>query len=120
MKLKVGIDIIEIDRFKFFLEDEERLKKHFTTNEILYFNKFSEKLSHISGCFCAKEAFAKALKVGFGKQLSPIDIEVLHDKNGAVYINSTLPKIKNLLNGQKVEINISHSKTASTAICLIF
>lgn len=118
--MKVGIDIIEIERFKFFLEDEKRLNKNFTQNEIAYFNKFSEKLSHISGCFCAKEAFAKALKLGFGKRLSPIDIEVLHDKNGAVYINTATPKIKELLDGQNVEINISHSKTTSTAICIIF
>lgn len=120
MKLKVGIDIVEIDRFKFFEEDEQRLKKHFTQNEIMYFNKFTEKLSHISGCFCAKEAFVKALKLGFGTHLSPIDIEVLHDERGAVYINSSLPKVKNLLDGKKVEISISHSKTTSTAICIIF
>lgn len=118
--MKVGIDIIEIDRFKFFEEDQERLKKHFTQNEIDYFNKFTEKLSHISGCFCAKEAFAKALKLGFGEKLSPIDIEVLHDDNGAVYINKNLSKVNKLLNGQNVEINISHSKTTSTAICIIF
>lgn len=118
--MKVGIDIVDFERFEFFLEDEERLKKHFTKNEISYFNNFNEKLSHISGCFCAKEAFAKALKIGFGKQLSPIDIEVLHDKNGAVYINTNNLKIKNLLGEEKVEINISHSKTTSTAICIIF
>ena len=118
--MKVGIDLVDFERFKFFLEDENRLKKHFTKNEISYFNNFSEKLSHISGCFCAKEAFAKALKLGFGQHLSPIDIEVLHDNNGAVYINTDNLKIKNLLNGKNVEINISHSKTTSTAVCVIF
>ena len=118
--MNVGIDIIEIDRFKFFEDDQARLAKHFTETEIAYFNKFTEKLSHISGCFCAKEAFVKALKIGFGKDLTPIDIEVLHDERGAVYINTDLPKIKKLLGTRKVDINISHSKTSSTAICIIY
>ena len=52
-----------------------------------YFNKFQFKTSHIAGTFCAKEAFVKALKTGFTKDISLLDVEVLHYENGVPYIN---------------------------------
>lgn len=118
--MKVGIDTIELERFKDISKDELKLKKVFTKNEIEYFNQFSEKLSHISGFFCAKEAFVKALGTGFYKNCTPIDIEILHDENGKPFINVLSKEILDSLNNSKIEISISHSKTIATAICIIY
>lgn len=119
--MKVGIDILENSRLEKMLNNSKSLLKVFTPSEISYFNKFSEKLTHITGNFCAKEAFVKALKTGFSGGLTPIDVEVLHTENGLPYINVDNPKIKALLQeNEKIEISISHSLTTSTAICIIY
>ena len=119
--MKVGIDILENERFNDILDNNAKLSKIFTTKEIDYFNTFTHKLSHITGNFCAKEAFVKALGTGFSNGLTPIDIEILHDKNKVPYVNLNNLKIKSLLGEiDKVEISISHSVTISTAICIIY
>ena len=118
--MKVGIDVIELERLKEISENKTKLSKIFTVNEIEYFNKFSEKLSHIAGFFCAKEAFVKAFGTGFGENVSPLDIEILHEDSGKPFVNLLSAKLLNSLNQNKIEISISHSKTIATAICIIF
>lgn len=110
--MAVGIDILEIERVK-NLKD---LEKIFTQNEIEYINKFANKEERICGLFCAKEAIFKSLNL---TQLKHLEIEVLHNKNGAPYTSlsgSTLEHFKN--NFEKIEISISHSKNYATAIAI--
>ncbi len=116
--MKVGIDIEKIKRFEIML-DKNKLEKIFTPKEIEYFNKFQYKLDHIAGGFCAKEAVSKALKVGFYTKINPIDIEILHDENGAPFVNKENEKLAKLLCGRDAEISISHSDDIATAICII-
>ena len=72
----------------------------------------------LSGAFCAKEAVSKALKVGFYKSLSPLDIEILHGELGEAYIVKN-EKISKLLNDKEIDISISHTKNQAIAICVI-
>ena len=116
--MKVGIDIEMIDRFKVML-DEKKQKKIFTEREIAYFSKFEHKLDHIAGGFCAKEAVSKALKVGLYTKLNPIDIEILHDENGAPFVNVENDKLKALVGGRSLDVSISHTDSVATAICVV-
>ena len=119
--MQVGIDILEISRFIEIEKSETKLKKMFTGNELNYFSRFNEKLSHIAGTFCAKEAFVKALKTGFCKDVSLLDVEILRNANGAPFVNIQTEKIKKLLpENKKVDISISHSDSMATAICIIY
>lgn len=118
--MKVGIDTIELERFKDISLDENKLSKIFTSKEIEYFNKFNEKISHISGFFCAKEAFVKALGTGFGEKITPKEIEVLHMESGKPYLNILSSQVHDELKNNSIEISISHSKTIASAICIIF
>ena len=115
----VGIDLLEVERFIDISESEEKMSKIFTKNELIYFNKYNEKLTHIAGHFCAKEAVAKALKTGFGKFLSPIDVEIAHKEDGSPFVNVKNIKLSRLLSGRQIEISISHTKSFATAICII-
>ncbi len=114
----VGIDIEKVERFETML-DKKKQAKIFTKNEQEYFDKFKFKLDHMAGCFCAKEAVSKALKVGFYVKLSPLDIEILHDKNGAPYVNTQNEKLSSLLKNRKIDISISHTLDLATALCFI-
>ena len=107
----IGVDILEIDRIKSIAEDEQKLKKIFTKNEIEYFNKFKNKYERICGHFCAKEAVKKAFFCP--KELSFLDIEILHNNDNSPYV-----LIKNKKN-ENIHISISHSKRVCVAFCLI-
>lgn len=108
----VGIDILEIDRVK----NLKSLEKIFTQREIEYINKFEKKEERICGFFCAKEAVFKSLNL---TTLKHLEIEILHNENGAPYValnGSTLEHFKNKF--ERLEISISHSKNYATAIAV--
>ncbi len=118
--MQVGIDIEEVKRFSKIQKDKHKLDKLFTSREQEYFNKYSNRTCHVAGFFCVKEAVSKALKVSLYSDIYPIDIEVLHGKNGEPYINIENTHLKKLLNNKKIDISISHTDNLATAICIIF
>ena len=118
--MKVGIDIEENKRFLNYAGDDKKLSKIFTDKEIEYFGNYSSNLEeHIAGTFCAKEAVAKALKVGFGEKLNCKDVEILHTKTKVPYVNTNNKKLQSLLKNKKIDISISHTDEMSSAICVI-
>ena len=109
----IGIDIIEISRFDRHAGnlDSRFCKRVFTEYELDYLK--TKKAASMAGLFAAKEAVAKALGTGFNG-LSPDDVEIQHDSNGAPNV-SLHGKAKLLANGAKILISISHTKTLATA-----
>ena len=118
--MQVGIDIEEVNRFSEIERDKNKLNKLFTKDEQEYFNRYSNKTCHIAGFFCAKEAVSKALKVSLYRDIYPINIEILHGKNGEPFVNLENVILKKLLNNKKIDISISHTDKFATAICIIF
>ena len=108
----LGTDIIEIARIKDSLDShgETFLEKLFTEKEREYFQKHKNPLPIISGRFAAKEAIAKALGSGFGKDLKWIDIEIINNEQGKP--EASLKSDENVL------ISISHCKTYATAVAI--
>lgn len=112
--MKVGIDIIEVERVK---EDELFLNKLFTENEIKYINKFANKKERIAGFFCAKEAILKALDY---PNMNVKEVEISHSKSGRPTVRfSGEAELFYLKNFSDIDISISHSKTIATAICIV-
>ncbi len=114
----VGIDIVEIDRFKNTIKNQRFLDRVYSKEEQKFLSE--RALQSYAGNFAVKEAFVKALGTGF-VDISPNEIEVLRDLNKAPYVNLT-PKILSLLEKRKastIHISISHSKKIAEAICII-
>lgn len=84
----VGTDIIEVERITAAIERNNSFrKKIYTLQEIAYCEKKNRgKYSAYAERFAAKEAVAKSLLEGFGKNISPSEIEVDTDKKGAPLI----------------------------------
>jgi len=116
--MKVGIDIIDVERFTNM--DEDRLVRLFDKREIEYFQRRNMAPETIAGIFCAKEAFFKALGTG----ITPGNIAqicILHDQYGAPYYHLS-PKIlaeNRFLSTAKIALSISNSKTTAVAVCII-
>ncbi|MCR4417942.1 MAG: holo-ACP synthase [Ignavibacteria bacterium] len=100
----IGVDIIEIDRVEKIISEfgDNFLKKVYTDEEIKYCKSKAKPSQHFAARFAAKEAVAKAMGTGFGKDLMLKDVEVRNDINGKpiVYYKG--------IRNDKVLISISH------------
>ena len=124
--LGTGIDIVENYRLKkIFLKKKSNFKKKiFTINEVAYCEKKSNSINCYSKRFAAKEAFAKALGIGFRKNINFKDIEIVNNTYGKPYISinkKIANKIKTLFKVKKFNIllSISDEKKYSIASVII-
>lgn len=118
--MRVGIDIIDVNRFERIASDDVKLSTLFTVKEIAYFSDFANPLTHIAGTFSAKEAVAKALKTGFTPEVLPLDIEILHKNNvPMVNLKGGAKRYFEEQGFTKIDISISHTNTIAEAICII-
>lgn len=120
MKLKTGIDIIEVNRIQESIEKygEKFLKRVYTEKEIEYCeSKKTQKFQSYAGRFAAKEAIFKALSeyVDNKFQIEWKDIEIINDKNGKPIANIYGKLKENISLKCNIEISISHIKDVAVA-----
>ena len=120
----IGTDIVLNNRVKKLIKNKNFLNRIYTNQEIKFAKKQKEIPSFLAKRFAAKEAFAKALGIGFRKNLNFKDIEILNDKLGKPYysINSKLKKI--IFRSLKVKnldffLSLSDEKLYSIAFVII-
>lgn len=110
----IGIDIVEISRIKeLALRQKKFVDRILTLNEKKKYDRLPahRKDEFLAGRFAAKEAFAKALGTGIGKECSFHDIEIVNDESGKPRI------VKPFREG--VHLSISHSKEYAVAQVII-
>ena len=117
MKVKCGIDIIEISRIKESIESlgQRFLNKIYTDKEIEYCeSKGRAKYEHYAARFAVKEAAFKAVseEVKDKYSISWKDIETLNDENGRPKTEILFLSNKRLEN---IDISISHCKEYAVA-----
>ena len=122
--LGTGIDIVENYRLKKILLKKKTnfKKKIFTINEIKYCENKSKTINCYSKRFAAKEAFVKALGIGFRKKINFKDIEVANNSYGKPYIviNKKISHIiKTLFKIKKFNILLSISDEKKHAIASV-
>ena len=76
----IGTDIIEIDRISRAVKKDYFLKRAFSEGEIVMAKERNTDV-FLAGNFAVKEAFVKALGIGF-RGIGLKDLEVLRDKYG--------------------------------------
>ena len=117
MRVKCGVDIIEISRIQDSIEKlgDTFLNKVYTKKEIEYCeNKGKNKYQHYAGRFAVKEAIFKAISEGIEDKFSITwkDIETLNDDNGRPKVEILFLKKKEIEN---VDVSISHCKEYAVA-----
>lgn len=119
--LDIGVDIIEIERIKQYMDKNNKfLKKLFTDREIELFKSKGYAPQTIAGNFAAKEAISKCLGLGIrGYDLK--DIEILRNELGKPIVN-TYNNLKQICENYKIldiKISISHGKDYAIANAII-
>lgn len=116
----IGTDIIEIERLRkaYSRKGQAFLNKIFTEKEKKYCLKFKDSIPHFAARFAAKEAVVKAIGVGFGKEITFKDIEVINDLNGKPEIKVSM-NLQSKFDFSDILITISHSEKYAIAFCII-
>lgn len=114
----IGIDLIEIERIAELFSKDDAIIKIFTDKEAAYCKKYRDCFTHFAGRWAAKEAIAKALGIGFGKELSFLDIEILPDHSGKPICHPS-SKLLHLIGDSQIELSITHCKNYAAAVALI-
>ena len=121
MKVKCGVDIIEISRVRESIENlgENFLNKIYTKKEIEYCeSKGKSKYQHYAARFAVKEAVFKAISEMIENKYSITwkDIETTNDEQGRPKVDILV--IKNL-EIENIDVSISHCKEYAIANVVI-
>lgn len=113
MSTRLGFDLASIGRIRQIIAKTPRiLNRLFTENELAYSKQFSDAAPHLAACFCAKEAYFKALGTGLDTHRWK-DVELLHKPNGEPYLHF----LGKPVSGQ---ISISHTDDVAGAVVILF
>ena len=121
MKIRTGVDIIEIERVKQSIEETEGkfCERVYTQKEIEYCeSKKMQKYQHYAARFAGKEAVFKAISQLLESKfdIEWKEIEILNDKDGRPYVNL----LKQGVNIDNIDISISHCKTYAVASVIVY
>jgi len=118
MKMEMGIDIVEAERFANI--DHATMTRMFTEREIEYIMQKNNAPETIAGIYASKEAFFKALGTGISHN-NVLDCEVLHNSFGApIYkLNAKLYAEHKNLSTATIKLSISNTKSMAVAFCVI-
>lgn len=112
-KIKIGVDLVEVGRFKNVESKKIFLENIFTAKELndcRNKNNFHESLA---ARFAAKEAVKKSI----AENINFNEIEIINEKDGnpsVVFLNKKIKKKYRSL------ISITHTKQLAQAFCLTF
>jgi len=113
MQIKVGTDLVAIERVKASLEKfgEKFLDRFLSSKE----KEYAKKVESIAGYWAAKEAIAKALGCGIGQELSFLDIEIYKDEKGAPHFLVDSKNFKII----DASLSISHDSGFAMAVAIV-
>lgn len=121
MILGTGIDIVDNERIRKWLDDDLILQRYFSSDEIAYVrSKKQSAAASLAARFAAKEAFGKALGTGL-HGISLKDIEVVPDKNGKpeLKLTGSALRVFEAGGGGTVFLSLSHDSVFSIAQVII-
>ena len=122
--LGIGIDIVNVLRFKNLIKKKSFLKRIFSKSEILNSRNNKFKANYFSKRFAAKEALMKAIGTGFRKNINFDDIYVANDSLGkpSIKYNNKVKKLiisKFKIKSFNLFLSLSDEKNYSIAFVII-
>lgn len=117
----IGIDIVDVERMAKRIEKLEFMNLVFTKLEMNYCRTKKHQAQHFAARFAAKEAYMKALGLGWTSDADFKEIEIINDENGAPKMRlsgQTLAYFQNK-NLTQVLVTLSHTTSMATAMVVI-
>lgn len=123
----IGNDIVSVKRVEKILNEKKELflSRFFSPEEKEFFRDKPVTAEFLAGRWAAKEACAKALGCGFGKDCALQDITILREitdnaSGKPILTLSGAGKLRSeALGVKKIHLSISHEKEYATAIVIL-
>lgn len=114
----VGVDIVEVRRIGSAIErwGARFLDKIFTPGEIAYCRGKAREAESFAVRFAAKEAFAKALKVGKAQIWREVEVVRTEGPRPALLLHGAA---REMAGARSVELSLAHAATHAVAVVLI-
>lgn len=115
-KMKIGTDIIQIDRIEKLIEKYgvKFKERYLSSSEI----EIAQKKETLAGFWSAKEAISKALGCGIGAELSFHDISIAKNHRGAPFFVLS-QEAKKRFNIKSSSLSISHDGGFAIAVAVL-
>ncbi|MGO9907713.1 MAG: holo-ACP synthase [Solirubrobacteraceae bacterium] len=114
--MKVGVDLLEIERLERALERTPRLAQRlFTEAELAYAAARARPGQHLAARFCAKEAVAKALEL---RSWNFHEVEVIGTGGPPELRLSGSAAARAAELGVRVEVSLTHTRRDAAAVAM--
>jgi holo-[acyl-carrier protein] synthase len=118
--VKVGIDLIEIDRIQRALERYPRFRERcFTEAEREYCESRKNPAQSYAGRFAGKEAVGKALGFGVARAFAWREIEIVGRPKPAVRLSGRVAAWAERVGAGKIDLSMTHSRELASAVAVV-
>jgi holo-[acyl-carrier protein] synthase len=115
--VKVGLDVIEIDRIRRALERPGFRERCFTDAEREYCDSKVNPAQHYAARFAGKEAVGKAL--GSGVYFTWREIEIRGRPKPGVVLSGRTKAFAEQVGAGRIDLSMTHSRELAAAICVV-
>jgi holo-[acyl-carrier protein] synthase len=120
VKVRVGVDLIEIERIRRALERYPGFRERcFTEAERVYCDSRRNPAESYAGRFAGKEAVGKALGLGVARAFAWKDIEIAGRPKPSVRLTGRAKTWAERVGAGRIDLSMTHSRELAAAICVV-
>ena len=118
--IRVGTDLIEIERIRRALARYERFRDRcFTPDEQAYCESRPNPAQSYAGRFAGKEAVGKALGFGVARAFAWRDVEIVGRPKPSVRLHGRVQAWARRLGAGEIDLSMTHSRELASATCVV-
>ena len=118
--MKVGVDLIEIERIRRALERYPRFRDRcFTPAEQAYCDSRPNPAQSYAGRFAGKEAVGKALGFGVARAFAWRDVEIVGRPKPSVTLSGGVARWAKARGAGKIDLSMTHSRELANAVAVV-
>ena len=115
--VKVGVDLIEIERIRRALERPGFRERCFTEDERAYCDSRHDPAESYAARFAGKEAVGKAL--GCGVRFTWREVEIVGRPKPSVRLEGRTAAFAERVRAGTIDLSMTHSRELAAAICVV-
>jgi holo-[acyl-carrier protein] synthase len=118
--VKVGLDVIEIERISVALDRYATFRERcFTEAERAYCESRPNPAQHYAARFAGKEAVGKALGFGVARAFAWKDVEIAGRPKPDVRLSGRVAEWAQGVGAGPIDLSLTHSRELAAAVCVV-
>ena len=117
--MRVGVDLIEIERIRRALSRHDDFKERcFTEAERAYCDSRPNPAQHYAARFAGKEAVGKAIGFGVARAFAWRDVEIAGRPKPDVRLSGRVADWAERVGAGSLDLSLTHSRELAAAVCV--